>query len=84
METGKKKTLVGIVSSDKMDKTRVVLVQRHLKHPLYKKYISKSSKFMAHDEKNDSHLGDKVRIIESRPLSKKKRWRLLEIIERAK
>lgn len=84
MERGKKKTLVGIVSSDKMDKTRVVLVQRHLKHPLYKKYISKSNKFMAHDEKNDSHLGDKVRIIESRPLSKRKRWRLLEIIERAK
>jgi len=84
VERGKKKTLVGIVSSDKMDKTRVVLVQRHLKHPLYKKYISKSNKFMAHDEKNDSHLGDKVRIIESRPLSKRKRWRLLEIIERAK
>lgn len=84
MERGKRKSLIGIVSSDKMDKTCVVKVQRYVEHPLYKKYVKKSKKFMAHDINNDSHIGDKVRIMETRPLSRKKRWRLVEIIERAK
>ena len=84
MERGKRKSLVGIVSSDKMDKTCVVKVQRYVEHPLYKKYVKKSKKFMAHDQNNDTHIGDKVRIMEIRPLSKRKRWRLVEILERAK
>ena len=84
MERGKRKSLIGIVSSDKMDKTCVVKVQRYVEHPLYKKYVKKSKKFMAHDINNDSHIGDKVRIMETRPMSRKKRWRLVEIIERAK
>lgn len=74
----------GIVVSDKMDKTIVILVQRRLKHPIYGKYIKKSTKFAVHDEKNDAHIGDRVRIMETRPLSKNKRWRLVEILERAK
>ena len=74
----------GIVVSDKMDKTIVILVQRRLKHPIYGKYIKKSTKFAVHDEKNDAHVGDRVRIMETRPLSKNKRWRLVEILERAK
>ena len=84
MERGKRKSLIGIVSSDKMDKTCVVKVQRYVEHPLYKKYVKKSKKFMAHDINNDFHIGDKVRIMETRPMSRKKRWRLVEIIERAK
>ena len=84
MERGQRKVIQGVVSSDKMDKSRVVIVERRVKHPLYKKYVKKTSKFMAHDEQNDSHLGDTVRIMETRPLSKKKRWRLVEIVERAK
>lgn len=84
MERRQRKTKVGIISSDKMDRSRVVLVERSIKHPLYKKYVKKTSKFMAHDENNESHLGDVVRIMETRPLSKRKRWRLIEIIERAK
>jgi small subunit ribosomal protein S17 len=67
-----------------MDKSCTILVERRIKHPLYKKYVKKSKKFMAHDENNDSHTGDTVRIMETRPLSKNKRWRLVEIIERAK
>jgi len=84
VERGQRKVIQGVVSSDKMDKSRVVIVERRVKHPLYKKYVKKTSKFMAHDEQNDSHLGDTVRIMETRPLSKKKRWRLVEIVERAK
>ena len=67
-----------------MDKSRVVTVTRRVKHPLYKKYITRTSKFMIHDEKNESHVGDKVLIMETRPLSRNKRWRLVEIIEKAK
>jgi small subunit ribosomal protein S17 len=79
-----KKTKIGIVVSDKMDKTRVIVVNRYLKHPLYSKFVKKTSRFMIHDEKNDSHEGDTIKVIETRPLSKQKRWRLIEIVERAK
>ena len=79
-----KKQIIGIVTSSKMDKSITVLVERRLKHPMYGKFIRKSKKFLAHDEKNDCNEGDKVKIIESRPLSKRKRWQLVEIIERAK
>jgi small subunit ribosomal protein S17 len=75
---------VGIVVSDKMDKTVVVLVERRLKHPIYKKYITRSKKFLAHDEKNECQIGDKVLIMETRPLSRRKRWRVVEIIEKVK
>lgn len=79
-----RKQLVGIVSSDKMDKSITVSVQRRIKHPIYGKFMKKTNKFTAHDEKNECNAGDTVRIMETRPLSKKKRWRLVEIIERAK
>ena len=75
---------VGVVTSNKMDKTIAVSVERRLRHPIYGKFVKKSNKFIAHDEKNDCNIGDVVRIMESRPLSKSKRWRLIEIIERAK
>lgn len=84
MERNKRKTKLGIVTGDKMDKSRVVTVQRYVRHSLYHKYIKKTSKFMAHDEANESHVGDLVKITETRPLSARKRWRLVEIIERAK
>lgn len=84
MKQGIQKTKIGVVTSDKMDKSRVVRVERQIKHPLYKKYIRRSSKFMAHDETNDTKMGDKVRIIESRPLSAKKRWKIIKVLERAK
>ncbi len=84
MERQHRKTKVGIVSSDKMDRSRVIMVERSIKHPLYKKYVKKTSKFMVHDENNDSREGDVVRIMETKPLSKRKRWRLVEILERAK
>jgi small subunit ribosomal protein S17 len=84
VDRGRRKVIQGVVSSDKMDKSRVVVVERRVKHPLYKKYVKKTSKFMAHDEQNDSHIGDTVIIMETRPLSKNKRWRLVEIVERAK
>ena len=83
-ETKLTRTLVGRVSSNKMDKTVTVLVEHRLKHPLYGKFIVKSKKYHAHDEKNECNIGDTVRIMETRPLSKTKRWRLVEIIERAK
>jgi small subunit ribosomal protein S17 len=73
-------TLTGVVVSDKMDKTVVVLVNRQVKHPVYKKYIRRRAKFMAHDEKNVARLGDTVEIVQSRPLSKLKRWRLIKVI----
>ena len=76
-----RKTRIGIVSSDKMDKTIVVKVERLVKHKLYKKFISHISKFKAHDEKNECKIGDKVKIMETRPLSKEKCWRLVEIME---
>ena len=85
METRKlRKERIGLVVSDKMDKSIVVVVERKVKHPMYGKYMKKTTKFMAHDDKNDSHVGDIVRIMETRPLSKNKCWRLVEIIERAK
>ena len=84
MERGSRKSKIGTVSSDKMDKSRVISVERNIRHSLYKKYVKKSTKFMAHDENNDSHIGDVVRIMETRPLSARKRWRIVEILERAK
>jgi len=82
-KTGKRKTLAGVVSSDKMDKTVVVMVNRLVLHPVYKKYIRKKKKVKAHDERDECRIGDKVLLIETRPLSKQKRWRVKEILERA-
>ncbi len=79
-----RKTRVGVVTSDKMDKTITVTVERKLRHPMYGKFVKKHKKFTAHDEANSCNEGDLVKIVESRPLSKKKRWRLLEVIEKAK
>lgn len=84
MERGRRKVILGVVTSDKMEKSRVIAVERRVMHPLYKKYVKRTSKFMAHDEKNESHIGDTVKIMETRPLSRHKRWRLVEIVERAK
>ncbi len=83
-ERNLRKTNVGLVVSDKMDKTVVVAIQDNVKHPLYKKIIKRTVKFKAHDEENACHVGDRVLIMETRPLSKDKRWRVVEIIERAK
>jgi small subunit ribosomal protein S17 len=74
--------MTGVVVSDKMDKTVVVLVNRLIKHPVYKKYVRRRAKFMAHDEQNSARMGDTVEIIQSRPLSRLKRWRLTRIVER--
>jgi small subunit ribosomal protein S17 len=79
-----RKERIGIVTSNKMQSSIVVAVERRVKHPLYGKYVKLTSKFMAHDEGNTCKIGDKVRIAETRPLSKRKRWRLVEIVERAK
>ena len=79
-----RKSAVGKVVSDKMDKTIVVAIEDSVKHPLYKKIIKRTVKFKAHDEKNECKAGDRVRIMETRPLSKDKRWRLVEIIEKAR
>lgn len=79
-----RKERVGVVTSNKMEKSIVVLVERKVKHPMYGKFMKKSTKFVAHDEKNDCNEGDTVRIMETRPLSKRKNWRLVEIVERAK
>ena len=84
MERNLRKQRTGVVISDKMDKTTVVAAKFKEKHPIYCKFVSKTKKYHAHDEKNDSHVGDTVLIMETRPLSKTKRWRLVEIIERAK
>lgn len=84
IERGRKKTKMGIVTSDKMDKTITVAVLRKVKHPLYGKFVKKTSKFAAHDEKNECGIGDTVRIMETRPLSKNKTWRLVEVLEKAK
>jgi small subunit ribosomal protein S17 len=83
-KTGHRRILEGRVVSNKPDKTIVVLVERYVQHPLYKKYFKRSKKFMAHDEHNECQVGDLVRIIEWRPLSRRKRWMLKEIVERAK
>ena len=80
----KRKTITGIVTSDKMDKSVVVKVTRRIQHLRYKKIINRTSKFKVHDENNECKIGDKVLVVETRPLSKEKRWRLLKIIEKAK
>ena len=82
-KTRRQRELVGIVVSNKMDKTLVVQVVRRYKHPKYKKYVNERQRYKAHDEKNDANIGDKVIIVESRPLSKDKRWRLRSVVERA-
>jgi len=82
--TSARKTRVGTVVSDKMDKTAVILIEDRVPHPLYKTIIKRSIKLKAHDEGNQCSVGDKVRVMETRPLSKDKRWRLVEIIEKAK
>jgi small subunit ribosomal protein S17 len=83
-ERKSRKTRIGIVSSNKMDKTITVAVERKVKHPIYGKFVKKTTKFHAHDEAKTAGIGDTVRIMETRPLSKTKRWRLVEIIEKAK
>jgi len=82
--TSRRKTRAGKVVSDKMDKTIVVAVENRVQHPLYKKIIKRTYKLKAHDENNECKIGDRVRVMETRPLSKDKRWRLVEIIEKAK
>ncbi len=84
MERNLRKTRVGLVTSDKMDKTIVVSVTDNVKHPLYGKIVKRTYKLKAHDEENQCGIGDRVRVMETRPLSKDKRWRLVEIIEKAK
>ena len=79
-----RKTRTGVVTSNKMTKTIVVAVERRVKHPIYGKFVKKTTKFHAHDEKNECTIGDTVRIMETRPLSKTKRWRLVEVVEKAK
>ncbi|MCR5065573.1 MAG: 30S ribosomal protein S17 [Bacteroidales bacterium] len=84
MERNLRKERIGVVVSNKMEKSIVVLVERKVKHPKYGKFVKKSTRFMAHDQNNECNIGDTVRIMETRPLSKSKCWRLVEIIERAK
>ena len=84
MERNLRKTRIGKVVSDKMDKTITVAIEDHVKHPLYGKIVKKTVKFKAHDEKNECGIGDTVKIMETRPISKDKRWRLVEIVEKAK
>jgi len=84
MPKAQKKMFTGVVKSDKMDKTVTVSITKRTVHRLYKKYVNLTKKVKAHDENNDAHVGDRVRIIESRPISKDKKWRLVEIVERAK
>lgn len=83
-ERNERKTKIGKVVSDKMEKTIVVAVERLVQHPLYKKAVKETVKFKAHDENNDAHIGDTVEIAETRPLSKDKRWRVIEVLARAK
>ena len=83
-ERNLRKQRVGVVASNKMEKSITVVVERRMKHELYGKFMKNTSKFVAHDEKNDCNIGDTVRIMETRPMSKRKNWRLVEIIERAK
>lgn len=84
MERNLRKERIGLVVSNKMEKSITVSVERKVKHPIYGKFLKKTTKFMAHDETNDCNIGDTVKISETRPLSKNKKWRLVEIIERAK
>lgn len=81
---GRRKTRTGLVTSNKMDKSITVSVERKVKHPIYGKFLKKTTKFMAHDEKNECSIGDVVKIMETRPLSKNKCWRLVEIVEKVK
>jgi ribosomal protein uS17 len=85
-ETGRneRKTRIGLVASNKMDKTISVTIERRLQHPIYGKYVKKSNKLIAHDENNECQIGDLVKIMETRPLSRRKRWRLVSVIEKAK
>ncbi len=83
-ERNLRKIQTGVVHSNKMDKTITVSVERRIKHPIYGKYVKKTKRFLAHDEGNECNIGDQVKIMETRPLSKRKRWRLVEILERAK
>jgi small subunit ribosomal protein S17 len=83
-ERNLRKTRIGVVTSNKMTKTITVAVERKVKHPIYGKFVKKTTKFHAHDEKNECNIGDVVRIMETRPLSKTKRWRLVEVIEKVK
>jgi len=83
-ERGRRKVRTGVVVSDKMDKTVLVRIDRQVRHPLYDKTVRRSSKLAAHDEADDAHVGDTVRVIETKPRSKSKRWRVVEIVERAK
>ncbi|MBK7148374.1 MAG: 30S ribosomal protein S17 [Bacteroidetes bacterium] len=84
MERNLRKERTGVVTSDKMDKTITVSIERKVQHPIYGKFVKQTKSFKAHDEKNDAKAGDIVRISETRPLSKTKRWRLVEVVERAK
>jgi len=84
IERNLRKTRTGVVSSNKMDKTITVKVERKIKHPLYGKFLKKTTSFHAHDEKNECSIGDTVKIMESRPMSKTKRWRLVEVVEKVK
>ncbi len=84
LERNLRKIRVGVVSSNKMDKTVTVAVERKVKHPIYGKFVKKTSSFHAHDEKNECSIGDIVKIMETRPLSKTKRWRLVEVVEKVK
>lgn len=84
MERNRRRTIVGMVVSDKMDKTIVVEVSKFVTHPLYKKQIKRSRRFKAHDEENTCEIGDKVKLMETRPLSRDKRWRVVEILEKVK
>ena len=79
-----RKTRIGTVVSNKMQKSIIVAIERHVAHPIYKKYFKKTTKLMAHDEKNECTIGDVVKIMETRPLSKRKKWRLVEVVEKAK
>lgn len=83
-ERNLRKTRVGVVTSNKMQKTITVEVERRVKHPIYGKFVKKTSKFHAHDEKNECSIGDTVKIMETRPISKSKRWRLVEVVEKVK
>lgn len=79
-----RKTRIGVVASSSMDKSITVTIERKLRHPIYGKFVKKTKKFMAHDESNECNVGDTVKIMETRPLSKRKRWKMVEILERAK
>jgi small subunit ribosomal protein S17 len=83
-ERSRRKVRTGVVVSEKMDKTVLIRIDRKVRHPLYRKTVARSNKLAAHDENNDAHVGDTVRVMETRPLSKTKRWRVVEVVQRAK